>query len=255
MMEYYFYAAVFVLGILTMYLFTRFYNRRLLRDELRYYRKELKKKKMTWPPELFPLLHMLKRHKDRYKKEASLREKELEDLTWRMEEQTARSGELEQKVATLTRENKELKAIVEGPDSGGVYRDKGSRVVNQAPRGRTFSTPVVPAAEPEPEILYFGIPDKHGNFPADRGELQYDSRKLFKIVFSLGSDRGELHYISGELDMKAINNVDYYLLPVCEISNMEGRGTATRVIQEEKGEVRLTSGRWSMTTRVRVKLL
>lgn len=255
-MEYYFYAAAFVLGVSAMYLFTRFYNRRLLSEELRYYRKELKKKKKkVWPPELYPLLHMLKRHKDRYKKEASLREKELEDLTWRMEEQTTRSGELEQKVAALTRENKELKAIIEGPDSGGAYRDKGSRTVNQAPRGRTFSTPVAPAAEPESEMLYFGIPDKHGQFPADRGESQYDNRKLFKIVFPLGSDRGELHYISGELDMKAINNVDYYLLPVCEISNLEGRGTATRVIQEEKGEVRLTSGRWSMTTRVRVKLL
>lgn len=44
-MEYYFYAAAFVLGVSAMYLFTRFYNRRLLSEELRYYRKELKKKK------------------------------------------------------------------------------------------------------------------------------------------------------------------------------------------------------------------
>ena len=255
MMEYYFYAAAFVLGVLAMYLFTRFYHRRLLREELRYYRKELKKKKKVWPPELFPLLHMLKRHKDRYKKEASLREKELEDLTWRLEERTTRSGELEQKIAGLNRENKELKAIVEGPDSVGASRDKGFRMVNQDPRGRTFNTPVVPAAAPDPEMLYFGIPDKYGNFPADRGEHLYDNRKLFKIVFPRGSDHGELHYISGDLDMKAINNGDYYLLPVCEISNLEGRDTATRVIQEEKGGVRLTSGKWSMTTRVRVKLL
>lgn len=55
--------------------------------------------------------------------------------------------------------------------------------------------------------------------------------------------------------MKAINNIDYYLLPVCDILNMGGRNSATRVLQEQKGEVLLASGKWSVTTRVKIKLL
>lgn len=75
------------------------------------------------------------------------------------------------------------------------------------------------------------------------------------VVTKKDSDRGELHYLSGDLDLKAINNVDYYLLPVCEISNIAGRNSANRVVQDEKGMVALVSGKWICNKKIRVKLV
>ena len=255
MMEYYYHAGAFVLGVVAMFLLTRLRIRLLLKDELRSYRKKLRKKRKWWPPELYPMLPLLKLHKDHYKKETAHHERELEDFSWRLEQQVQKCGEFSERVAELTRENQELKAIIEGPVSSESGKGKFSGTPETVIRGKMPFTPANAGKLNEPVILYFGIPDSQGNFPADRAEERYDNRKLFRIVHSAGSDRGELHYLSGELDMKAINNIDYYLLPVCDILNMGGRNSATRVLQEQKGEVLLASGKWSVTTRVKIKLL
>ena len=285
MMYPYYYAGAFLLGCLVVYLLTRWRIRFLLKDELRSYRKELKKKKKWWPPEPFPMLLLLKRHKDHYKRESEHRERELEEMSWQLDLERQKGTAAAEEMEELRRENRELQTIIGSPEgsqgaSGGSTAQHG--VVPGSARGAYPVSPGVPpqgASSGTPQgfapgpargeargaaagkggepvtLLYFGIPDNQGNFPASQGASQYDNRKLYMIVTRPGTDRGELHYISGELDMKAINNIDYYLVPVCEISDISARNNATRVIQEAKGAVLLASGKWICTTRVKVKLL
>jgi hypothetical protein len=285
MMYPYYYAGAFLLGCLVVYLLTRWRIRFLLKDELRSYRKELKKKKKWWPPEPFPMLPLLKRHKDHYKRESEHRERELEEVAMQLDQErqklTAKTEELEE----LRRENRELQAIIGSSDEGSVASGGGMAPHGVVPGQARGAYPVSPGVPPqgaspgtppgiatgqargevrgassgkgaEPmTLLYFGIPDHQGNFPAGQGASVYDNRKIYMIVTRPGTDRGELHYISGELDMKAINNIDYYLVPVCEISDISVRNNATRVIQEAKGAVLLASGKWICTSRVKVKLV
>ncbi len=264
MMEYYFYAGAFLLGGVVIYLLTRWRIRFLLKNELRSYRKELKKKKKWWPPEPYPMLPILKRRKDHYKSEAEHRERELEELTMQLEQELQKLASTDEELEELRRENLELTTIVNSPTEDHpvsseypVSPGRGT-VPKASPGGASrgdFRGPTTGKAGEEVIVHYFGIPDSEGNFPASQAGSQYDSRKLYMIVTRPGSDRGELHYISGELDMKAINNIDYYLVPVCEIFDISVRNSASRVLQEAKGAALLSSGKWICTTRVKVKLL
>jgi hypothetical protein len=246
-MEYYLYGAAFVAGVVLMGLAARQRLKFLLKDEWRSYRKEVRKKLPWWRQGLFPEIPVLKRHKDHYKKKADKLQLQLEEEAIQVEKQALRIRDLQREMEELRRENRELNTIVTTPSGAktGVTSFRGS-----APADR-ISRPV-PLEE---EVVYFGIPDHEGQFPADRGEPQNDNRKLFKIVMKPKSDKGELHYLSGELDLKAINNIDYYLVPVCEIANIAGRNTATRVVQEEKGHVSLVAGKWVCTSKVKIKLV
>jgi len=255
-MEYYLYAGAFVLGGFLVYLLTRYRIKILLKNELRSYHKELKKKKKWWPPELYPMLPILKRHKDFYKRESEHRERELEEIGWQLDQERLKMASATQELEELKRENRELKTIINSPAEAKASFKGG----NGGERGTALSSPHDTnrnAGKPREEmnVFYFGIPDNLGNFPAGQGDSHYDSRKLYMIVTRPGSDRGELHYVSGELDMKAINNIDYYLVPVCDISDISARNNATRVIQESKGSVILATGKWVCTTRVKVKLV
>ncbi len=254
MMIYVLIAGAFVLGGVAAYLLTLLRIRLLLREELRSYRRERRREK-RWPPEPFPMLIMLKRHKNLYKRESEYRQEELEEVARQLERERANLVSAAEALKELRRENRELKAIVESPGVNdgvreGVARQAGPAGISPgSPRGASTGR------AREEVVLYFGIPDHQGHFPAGQGVGETDGRKLYMIVTRPGADRGELHYISGELDMKAISNIDYYLVPVCEIADISVRNSATRVIQEARGAVNLESGKWVCTTRVKVKLV
>ncbi|HNU77917.1 MAG TPA: hypothetical protein PLD74_06440 [Prolixibacteraceae bacterium] len=246
-MDYFLYAAAFFLGVAFMYLITRQVIRIYLNDEMRAYRREIRKKRKWWKPVLFPEVKVLKRHKDHYKREVEKLQGQLEEEAWQLDQHKQSGLDLLRKVEELRRENQELKIIVASP-AGLKNRVPGTRGASDIRKGDA-------APSDDTVTLYFGIPDHQGHFPADRSEPEYDNRKLFMVVTKKDSDRGELHYLSGDLDLKAINNVDYYLLPVCEISNIAGRNSANRVVQDEKGMVALVSGKWICNKKIRVKLV
>jgi len=57
-------------------------------------------------------------------------------------------------------------------------------------------------------IYYFSIPENDGRFIIEKGEQTNDGSKYYKIVSKTSSDEGDLFYISGTQDKRAINRLD-----------------------------------------------
>jgi hypothetical protein len=153
-------------------------------------------------------------------------------------------GDLRTRLAEKERQVRELERIIRGPEgktAGGKLKPTGGR-------------------EPEsqrsaPNAFYFGLPDSDGNFSVENGVPAPDDRKIYRIVPDREGETGELHYISGQSDPKAIDNIDYYLIPVCDVENIPDRNSATRIYQKEPGRVVRISGKWVTDRKIKIKLL
>jgi hypothetical protein len=130
------------------------------------------------------------------------------------------------------------------------------------PAGKTVEGKSKSTGGREPELqrsarssFYFGLPDNEGNFSVENGVTAPDERKIYRIVTDREGETGELHFISGQSDLKAIDNIDYYLIPVCEVENIRDRNSATRIFQKEPGKVVRISGKWVTDRKIKIKLI
>lgn len=105
--------------------------------------------------------------------------------------------------------------------------------------------------------IYFNVPDADGSFPMEFKTLSPDDRKLYKIEYYEDSIDGELSFLTGKLDLRAINRKDTTLEPVCDIDNIEIRNSATEIEQLEKGKVRLINSKWIIdpNNKIKIKLI
>lgn len=102
--------------------------------------------------------------------------------------------------------------------------------------------------------LFFSMPENDGRFIIDNGELSNNGRKYFRIEFVENSDNGELFYISSERDKRAINRLESYLKPVCEIDNIANSENATRIEFVNSGKVVLRNNSWLIVSDKKVKI-
>jgi hypothetical protein len=101
------------------------------------------------------------------------------------------------------------------------------------------------------------MPESDGRFIVDNGESSNDGRKYFRIDYAEGTEIGELYYISGERDKRAINRLESYLKPVCDIENIENADSATNIEFIKPGKVDLRNYRWVIDSdnKAKIKLL
>lgn len=98
---------------------------------------------------------------------------------------------------------------------------------------------------------YFSIPDQNGCFDVN---YESDGNKFYKIEYKEHSHSGQLFYISGELDERAIVGIEHYLSPVCEIKNFSDRVKANKIKLIEPGEVYLSNNKWAINPNKKVKI-
>jgi hypothetical protein len=105
--------------------------------------------------------------------------------------------------------------------------------------------------------LFFSMPESDGRFIVDNGESSNDGRKYFRIDYAEGTEIGELYYISGERDKRAINRLESYLKPVCDIENIENADSATNIEFIKSGKVVLINDSWLIDSdnKAKIKLL
>lgn len=101
---------------------------------------------------------------------------------------------------------------------------------------------------------YFSIPDTDGSFQFKNGDNKKNNNAFFSIIDKENSDQGTLNYISGELDIRAIDAVDHYLLPVCDIKNIENRDNACQIEMIAPGEVFRKEDQWIIDPDHKVKI-
>lgn len=101
---------------------------------------------------------------------------------------------------------------------------------------------------------YFSMPGSDGSFQISNGEPSNDGKKYFRIEFEDSSNRGELFYIPSERDQKAINRLESFLKPVCDIENISNAATATKIELIQSGKVSLINDSWVIDTKNKIKI-
>ncbi len=101
------------------------------------------------------------------------------------------------------------------------------------------------------------MPENDGRFIIENGEASNDGRKYFRIEFQESSEQGVLYFIPGERDKRAINRLESYLKPACEIENIISADSATRIEFLSPGKVVLINDSWVIDTdnKAKVKLI
>lgn len=241
--------AAFFLGGFTVYFLIRYRVLTILKEERFTYFKEINKKAGRFQLWFLPLVKLLKKRKDHYKAEVGDLITSLEEDKSNLNDYEQNNHELRNLLNEKDRQILELKKLVRGTDENSEF----SRAKTSSP---VFSAKKLKVNTPGGRaVFYFGIPDSDGNFSTEKGATVLDDRKLYKIITDAKGESGDLHFISGQFDLKAIDNIDYYLMPVCNVENISDRSFATRVLQKEPGKIVKISDKWVIDKKVKVKLI
>lgn len=198
-------------------------------------------------PYLFSYLrvvYFLHKQKDKYKKESESANQNNGN----------RVGELERKIAQLEKEKKEL--LDENIDLGRKLEQEpihknGEKSETKNPKTDSFisQTPAKKISK-----IYFSMPESDGSFQISNGEISNDGKKYFKIEFEESSNTGELFYLSGDRDQRAINRFESYLKPVCDIENITNSSTATKIELIHSGKVSRLNESWVIVPDNKIKI-
>ena len=189
------------------------------------------------------VVYFLHKQKDKYKKEN-------ESVN---QNNGSRVGELERKISQLEKEKKDL--LDENIELGkkleqeSVQKDENQAESNSI-RSQGFNS------QPSNKItkLYFSMPEGDGSFQLLNGEPSNDGKKYFRIEFEDSSTKGELYYLSGDRDQRAINRLESYLKPVCEIENITNSSSATKIEVIQAGKVTLINDSWVIDPENKIKI-
>ena len=77
---------------------------------------------------------------------------------------------------------------------------------------------------------------------------------FYKIEIDKNNQKGKLFFISSEFDSRALDNIDYYLNPVCEIENISDRTHAKKINVVDFGTVVLNGDTWKIESTKKLKI-
>ena len=73
-------------------------------------------------------------------------------------------------------------------------------------------------------------------------------------MHSKGACTGELYFLPGSDDKRAINRIDSYIKPVCEVENLKlDNDIFNSIILINPGEVSLVNEQWVVTKKVKIE--
>lgn len=176
-----------------------------------------------------------------------------------------RKENLKEKETNLNIEIKQLKIKIKRLNEKLSYtQDKSKNNVNKEKKDtKKFNTELqkhkqvekknFPAAE-ETQSIYFNIPESDGSFNIIDGDNYSDSKKNYEINFVKDKMTGDLIYITNDGDKRAINQIEDFLKPVCDIENITNASTASRVELIQRGKVALEGDKWVVDPDNKVKI-
>ena len=154
---------------------------------------------------------------------------------------------LDKKISELKGQNAKLK------------REYKNRIDAATEQGRANGFPDSSPDEPEDNSdnnseIYFTIPESDGSFKNINARKTKEIDCFYKIETDDDFQGGKLYFISGEYDLRALDNIDYYLRPVCEIQNISDRSKARKIQMTGTGSVIKRGGSWIIDGKEKVKI-
>jgi len=229
-------ASSFIFGGLVVYLISKSEIYSILSQEKDNYLSEIRRSKKRFPFVFLHLVEKLKERKDDYKRKSeNSNKKDNYREILNLNEQIAGLKEIKD---ALQKENLLLKENFPKQPTEDVIDNK----VEISQKANGFS------------IIYFTIPEDDGSFIVDKGGTYDDGRKFYKIEYSKDDVHGKLFFITSDQDKKAINRLDSYLKPVCEIENILLGNSANKIELSMPGTVVLIEDRWVIYSEKKVKI-
>ena len=246
----------FIAGALLIYLFTRAKIFSILSNEKRKYIKDLNNdsEQSLLVRKFFSyvgVVAMLKKSKDEKSEIINKKNLELRALKERNEELRA---EYAQKDKAL----KNRQVISGSPVLPGVppVSQQASQPVRpEAPQaGQPVRTEPLQPLKTE---IFFTIPESDGTFKLVNAKSIQEIDCYYKIEPDKSGQYGRLYFIPGNYDMRALDNIDYYLNPVCEIQNIITRTNARKIVMTASGVVVRRGDHWKVeeSNKVKIKLV
>jgi len=183
------------------------------------------------------LFVLLKKRKDEYKKEL--------DQTGNTENSILRS-----KIENLRSENSMLKNQLSS------FRTSDEKSPEKNTENKFYEWRIDNSKQPI-QKLFFSMPEDDGCFIVKNGVPSNDGSMYYRIEYNDNNDQGKLFYLPGDRDRRAINRLESYLKPVCDIENIINASSASRIDFLSPGKVVLINDNWMIdnTNKVKIKLL
>ena len=246
----------FIAGAALIYIYSRVKIFSILRNEKRKYLNDLNydSEQTLFVRKCFSyagIVAMLKKSKDEKSEIILKKNLELRELKERNEDLRA---EYAQKEKAL----KNRQVINESPLTPGT--PPVSPPVRQPDRqgAPQASQPVRQEAVPSKKTeIFFTIPESDGTFKSVNAKSVQEIDCYYKIEPDKSGQYGRLYFISGNYDMRALDNIDYYLNPVCEIQNIINRTNARKIVMTATGVVVRRGDYWKVeeSNKVKIKLV
>jgi len=157
-------------------------------------------------------------------------------------------------IAELMEQNDELFEDVELLRKRLINLKMNKEVQTSAGEGNYGRSPETANRPENPSEIFFTIPESDGSFRIMNAKYTKGVDCFYKIIPDKSDQKGVLHYLSGEYDLRALENIDYYLNPVCEIQNISGRTFAKRIVMTEPGQVIKRNDLWQVDENGKVKV-
>ena len=231
---------LFLVGLIVGALIVYFYSRqkiyKILIEERKRYNKEIKKGDKTYIFNYLELVDHLKLSKDNKKREIQRLSREQNPT------RNNSSNEQYNNLDEILPVNKEIS-------------DENINIVEKPEE--TSSKEIIWNIAEEEKIknseFFFSIPFEDGTF-LDLHKSEIKEQNSFYKIKLIGNNIGELHFLSGEYDKTALDDISGYLSPVCAIENIDKRLSAKRIIMKASGEVILSDGVWKINLNKKVKV-
>jgi len=155
-------------------------------------------------------------------------------------------------IGQLKRQNEKIKA--ENERNEKAVAEQKTTADNQASSRDRFDGDPGKFFRSNKTEIYFTIPEGDGSFKTVNARNSQDIDCFYKIVPDKSGQKGKLYFISGDYDLRALDNIDYYLNPVCEIQNISDRTYARKISMTDPGSVIRRGDIWIIEENRKVKI-
>lgn len=158
--------------------------------------------------------------------------------------------------------NEELNNLKEGKktnkqanfEPSNNYDSEIIRNREEKPSTNLIENPVSTEAKELTNEYYFTIPESDGTFKFTNAKSTKEMDCFYRIEIEKNNQRAKLFFISGDYDMRALDNIDYYLNPVCDIVNISERMHARKILLINSGIVVKIGDSWKIEAHNKIKI-
>jgi hypothetical protein len=224
----------FIIGSFFLYFIIRNQVYSILAFERNKYLSDLKEEKKKFAFNVVGLFHVLKKSKDEKKHEVQQLRNELQNLQ---------------------KNTKPIKEIKNEPSNSKDFAEnRDDEIGDDKVSSKVYEWRIENEEKPLINEYFFTIPESDGSFKFSNAKSAKEIDCFYRIELDKNGQKGKLSFISGDFDMRALDNIDYYLNPVCDIINISERMNARKISVINSGIVLKIGDSWKIEANNKVKI-